>query len=90
MIEQKQLESVEHFNCLGSMITNDARCTCEIKSRINKAKTAFNKQTLCHQQIALELQEETSKMLPLEHSFVWNEIWTLQKIDQKYLCGAGE
>jgi hypothetical protein len=43
MIEQKQLESVEHLHCLGSMITNDVRCTCEIKSRITKAKTAFNK-----------------------------------------------
>jgi hypothetical protein len=42
-LEQKQLESVEHFNCLGSMKTNDARCTCEIKSRITMAKTAFNK-----------------------------------------------
>jgi len=49
-----------------------------------------SKSRLCHQKIALELQAETSKMLPLEHSFMWNETWTLQKIDQKYLCGAGE
>jgi hypothetical protein len=27
MIDQKQLENVEYFNYLGSMITNDARCT---------------------------------------------------------------
>jgi hypothetical protein len=32
MIDQKQLENVEYFNYLGSMITNDARCTREIKS----------------------------------------------------------
>jgi hypothetical protein len=25
------------------MITNDARCTCEVKSRISMAKAAFNK-----------------------------------------------
>jgi hypothetical protein len=25
------------------MITNDARCTCEIKSRISMAQAAFNK-----------------------------------------------
>jgi hypothetical protein len=31
MIDQKQLENVEYFNYLGSMITNDARCTHEIK-----------------------------------------------------------
>jgi hypothetical protein len=43
MIDQKQLENVEYFNYLGSMITNDARCTGEIKSRIVMAKAAFNK-----------------------------------------------
>jgi hypothetical protein len=43
MIVQKQLENVEYFNYLGSMMTNDARCTREIKSRISMAKAAFNK-----------------------------------------------
>jgi hypothetical protein len=43
MIDQKQLENVEYFNYVGSMITNDARCTREIKSRIDMAKAAFNK-----------------------------------------------
>jgi hypothetical protein len=43
MIDEKQLENVEYFNYLGSMITNGARCTREIKSRIAMAKAAFNK-----------------------------------------------
>jgi hypothetical protein len=43
MTDQKQLENVEYFNYLDSMITNDARCTREIKSRIAMAKAAFNK-----------------------------------------------
>ena len=43
MIGQKQLENVEYFNYLGSMLTNDGRCTREIKSRIAMAKVAFNK-----------------------------------------------
>jgi hypothetical protein len=43
MIDQKQLENVEYLNYLGSMITSDARCTREIKSRNAMAKTAFNK-----------------------------------------------
>jgi hypothetical protein len=43
MIGQKQLQNVEYFNYFGSMITNDARCTHEIKSRIAMAKAAFNK-----------------------------------------------
>jgi len=38
MIDQKQLDIVEYFNCLGNMVTNDARCTHEIKSRIAMEK----------------------------------------------------
>ena len=43
MTDQKQLENVEYFKYFGSMLTNDGRCTCEIKSRIAMAKAAFNK-----------------------------------------------
>jgi len=43
MIDQKKLENVECFKYLGSMLTNDGRCTREIKSRIAMAKAAFNK-----------------------------------------------
>jgi len=42
-VYQKQLENVKYFNYLGSMITNDARCTWEIKSRIDTVKAAFYK-----------------------------------------------
>jgi hypothetical protein len=42
----KTAGNVEYFNCLGSMITNYARCACEIKSRIAMAKIAFNNMTL--------------------------------------------
>jgi hypothetical protein len=34
MIDQKQLDNVESFKYLGSILTNDRRCTCEIKRRI--------------------------------------------------------
>jgi hypothetical protein len=37
MIDRKEPENVEYFNHLGSMIINDERCTCEIKSRIATA-----------------------------------------------------
>jgi hypothetical protein len=38
MVYQSQLKNVDYFSYLGSMITNDARCTREIKSRIAVAK----------------------------------------------------
>jgi hypothetical protein len=43
MIGQKQMENVECFKYLGSILTNDGRCTREIKSRIAMAKATFNK-----------------------------------------------
>ena len=41
MRDQKQSENVEYFNYLGSVITNDARCTREINPRIATAKAEF-------------------------------------------------
>jgi hypothetical protein len=43
MTDQKQLENVEYFNYIGSTITTEAKCRCEIKSRIAMAKAAFNR-----------------------------------------------
>jgi hypothetical protein len=71
MIDQKQLGNLDYFIDLCSMITNNAVCTCEIKSIIAKAKAAFNKKKTFHKQSGLKFKEETSKVLHLEHSFVW-------------------
>jgi len=43
MIDQKQLENVEYFDCLGSMITDDAKCVRGIKYKIATAKSALTK-----------------------------------------------
>ena len=43
MTDQKQLENVESFKYLCSILTSDGRCTCEIKCRIAMDKAAFNK-----------------------------------------------
>jgi hypothetical protein len=39
VIDHKQLENVEYFNHLDSMIRNNARCKREIKSRPKKKKS---------------------------------------------------
>ena len=46
MIAQKQMQNVEYLICFGTMITNGARHTREIKYRIAMAKATFNKKTL--------------------------------------------
>ena len=43
MIDETQLENVEYFKYLGSVVTNDARCTREIKSRVAMAKAVFKR-----------------------------------------------
>jgi hypothetical protein len=70
MIDQKQLENVEYFSYLGSMITGNERCVWEMKSRFLKEKAAFNKKPF-HQQIVLNFLDETDKVLHLEYIFTW-------------------
>jgi hypothetical protein len=41
-IDQKQLENVEYFRYLGSMIRNDARYTYDSKCRTFMAKATFD------------------------------------------------
>jgi hypothetical protein len=67
-------------------ITNDAKCTREIKGRISMAKAAFNqKKTLFTSKLDLELRKI------LVEFYIWSialygvETWTLRKLDQKYL-----
>ena len=54
--------NVECFRYMGSMLTNDGRCTWEIKSRIAMTKTAFNnKKTLFTSKLDLNLRKKLVK-----------------------------
>jgi len=70
MIDQKQLDNVEYFNCVGSMLTSDARCACVMKSRIAMAKAAFKKKNLFTNKLNLKFKEESSKVLHVEYNVV--------------------
>jgi hypothetical protein len=86
MIDQKQLENVEAFKYLGSMLTNDGRCTCEIKSRIAMAKAGFNKKrALFASKMDLELRKKLVKCYFWSTALYGAETWTLRAIDQKHL-----
>jgi hypothetical protein len=71
------------------MITNDARCTREIKSRISMARAAFNREKTCFTNI-LNLNVSSQ----LVKCYIWNialygaETWTLRKVDKKYLASG--
>jgi len=67
MMDQKQVENVESFKYLCSILKNDGRCTCEIKCRIAMAKAAFNKKrTLFTSTLYLELRKKLVKC------YVWS------------------
>jgi hypothetical protein len=85
MIDQKQLESEEYLNYLGRMITNNARCKREIKSRIAMAKAAFNKKNLFTSKLDLNLSKKLVKCYIWSIALCGAETWTLGKVDRKCL-----
>jgi len=86
MIEQKQLENVEYFKYSGSILTNDGRYTCEIKSRIAMAKAAFNKKkNLFTSKLDLELRKKLVKFYIWSIALYGAETLTLRAVDQKHL-----
>jgi hypothetical protein len=86
MTDQKQLENVESFKYFGSILTNDGRCTCEIKRIIVMAKAAFNKKrTLSTSTLDLELRKKLVKCSVWSIALYGAETWTLRAEDQKRL-----
>jgi len=66
---------VESFKYLGSMLTNDGRCTCEIKSRIARTKAAFNKpRALFTSTVDLKLREKLIKC------YIWSIAFMVLKL----------
>jgi hypothetical protein len=61
MINEKQLDNVKYFDYVGSVITNNARCECEIKSRIAMAEVAFNNKTIFTSKFELDLRKTLVK-----------------------------
>jgi len=52
---------MEFFKYLGSLITNDARCTGEIKSRIAMEKATFNKKIIFTSKLDINLKKNLVK-----------------------------
>ena len=68
------------------MITNNARRTRKIKSRIIVGKAAFyKKKTLFTSKLDLNLRKKLVKSYILSISLYGAETWTLRKVDEKYL-----
>ena len=87
MIDQKQLDNVEYFNCLGTLITNRARYTSEIKRRacIVVEKSAVYKKTVFTSKLDLNLKNKVVKCYICSIALYCAETWALRKVDQKYM-----
>ena len=86
MIDQKRLENVDSFKYLGSILTKDRRCTCEIKFMIAMAKAAFNKKrALFTSTLDLELRKKLVKCYVWSIALYGAETWTLRAVDQRHL-----
>jgi hypothetical protein len=69
---------------MGSTITNGAKCTCEIKSRISVAKAAFKKgkkKILSTSKLGLNLRKELTKCYICSVALYDVETWTLRKLE---------
>jgi hypothetical protein len=79
-------DAFKYFKYLGSILTIDGRCTCEIKCRIAVAKAAFNKKkVLFASTLDLELRKKLVKCYVWSIALYGAETWTLQAVDQKHL-----
>ena len=67
MIDRKQLEVMEHFNCLCNVITNDTVYTSGIKSTIAIAETEFNNMILFTRKIGLQFKASVCIVLRIGH-----------------------
>jgi len=82
LTDQKQLENVESFKYLGRMLTNDGRCTCEIKSMIAMTKATFNKKVaLFTSTLDLELRMKPVKCYIWSIALYGAENWTLRAVE---------
>jgi hypothetical protein len=68
------------------MLTNDGRSTCEIKSRIDIAKAAFNKKrALFTSKVDLELRKKLVKYYIWNRALYGAESLTLRTVEQEHL-----
>jgi hypothetical protein len=65
------------------MLTNDGRCTCEIKSRIAMAKAAFNKNmALFTGKLDLELRKKLVKCYIWSIALYGAEMWCWRRVEK--------
>ena len=81
---------VDHFNYLGTVLTRDGYWTMEIKIRIVIAEQAFNRNmSVLTSKLNTEIKKKFVTCYVWSIVFYGSEIWTLRKLERKYLESFG-
>jgi hypothetical protein len=81
VINGQVLEQVKKFKYLGQWITDDGRCECEIKNRIEIARSTFIKMrdVLISRKLHLEIRKRLVRCYVLSTFLYASESWTLDR-----------
>jgi len=80
LIEGRKLDHVEQFVYLGSLVTEDGRCTKEVRRRIALGKTTFSKRKeLLRGSLSLGLKKRMVRVLVWSVVLYGSETWTLRQ-----------
>src|SRR5579863_383393 len=80
VIDGQLVEQVNKFQYLGSMMTEDWRCTTEVKRRIAMAKDAFSKRKeLLSQNMSRAVRKKIIKTVVWSVALYGSETWALKK-----------
>jgi hypothetical protein len=69
------------------MVTDDARCACEIKSRMVMAKTAFDKKALFISKLGFNFRKTLVNCYILSSELYGAENYTLRKLRRSEVPG---
>jgi len=86
---------VEYFKYMGSMMTNDARCTRQITSKECRSKSSIQeKEDSFHQETGTNLRKKLVTCYIMSMALHDAKIWTLREVIRNSLKvfkgGAGE
>ena len=85
-INGQQVEQVQHFQYLGTWISENGSCEREIRTRIGVAKESFKKhKELLTKTFNKELKKKIVKTMIWTVALYGSECWTLKKVDVRRL-----
>ena len=79
VIGGQQVEQVQHFQYLGTWISENGSCEREIRTRIGMAKEAFKKHKELLTKTSQRSQEKNSKDFDLDSHFVWKRMLDIEE-----------